>query len=262
MSTASTLAAAGLEVPPGYSIVSYEERPDLDPAIDELLDATWPAFMLEDEVANAHFGRAYESWPALQTMLLDDTGRLVAIGNAMPLVWDGTDDGLPEGWREQVLQSVADTDAGNAMNTLGAMQIAMRGDVRGAGLSGTMVGAMRAAARSSGYQAVIACVRPTEKHRYPLVPIERYAFWTREDGLPFDPWIRLHARLGARVVRASPRAMMVRGTVADWESWTGMAFPDSGPYVVPHATQPVVIDRERDEGLYYDQNVWMVHPVD
>ena len=56
--------------------------------------------------------------------------------------------------------------------------------------------------------------------------------------------------------------MMVRGTVADWESWTGMAFPDSGPYVVPRATQPVVIDRERDEGLYYDQNVWMVHPVD
>ena len=53
--------------------------------------------------------------------------------------------------------------------------------------------------------------------------------------------------------------MMVRGTVADWEAWTGMAFPDSGPYVVPRATQPVVIDRERDEGVYYDQNVWMVH---
>ena len=262
MSTASTLAAAGLEVPAGYSIVSFEERPDLDHAIDELIAATWPAFMNEDEVANTHFGRAYLSWPSLQTMLLDDTGRLVALGNAMPLVWDGTDDGLPDGWREQVLQSVADTDSGKAVNTLGAMQIAMRGDLRGAGLSGTMVGAMRAAARASGYQAVIACVRPTEKDRYPLVPIERYAFWTREDGLPFDPWMRLHARLGARVVRASPEAMMVRGTVADWEAWTGMTFLDSGLYVVPRATQPVVIDRERDEGLYYDQNVWMVHPVD
>ena len=162
MSTASTLAAAGLEIPPGYSIVSYDERPDLDPAIDELLAATWPAFMLEDEVANAHFGRAYESWPALQTMLLDDTGRLVAIGNAMPLVWDGTDDGLPEGWREQVLQSVADTDAGNEMNTLGAMQIAMRGDLRGAGLSGTMVGAMRAAARACRLPGR-HCLRPADR---------------------------------------------------------------------------------------------------
>jgi hypothetical protein len=260
-STEARLRAAGLEIPAGYSIVSYDERPDLDSAIDELLAATWPAYMNEDEVANAHFGRAYSDWPSLQTMLLDGGGRLVALGNAMPLVWDGTDEGLPEGWREQVIQSVADTDAGREMNTLGAMQIAMRGDSRGAGLSGTMVGAMRAAARASGYQAVIACVRPTAKDKYPLTPIERYAFWTREDGLPFDPWMRLHARLGARVVRASPQAMIVRGSVADWESWTGMKFPDSGSYVVPRATQPVAIDRQRDEGLYYDQNVWMVHRV-
>ena len=130
--------------------------------------------MHEDEVANAHFGRAYTRLARAPDDAARRTGRL-RVGNAMPLVWDGTDDGLPEGWREQVLRSVADTDAGSAMNTLGAMQIAMRGDLRGAGLSGTMVGAMRAAARAAGYRAVIACVRPTEKDRYPLVPIERYA---------------------------------------------------------------------------------------
>jgi len=262
VSTASTLAAAGLEIPAGYSIVSYDERPDLDPAIDELMAATWPAFMNEDEVANAYFGRAYARWPAFQTMLLDDADRLVALGNAMPLVWDGTDAGLPEGWREQILASAEAIDAGLAVNTLGAMQIAMRGDVRGAGLSGTMVGAMRAGAKAAGYRAVIANVRPTWKERYPLIPIERYATWTRADGLPFDPWMRLHARLGARVVRASPRALIVRGSVADWESWTGMSFPETGSYVVPQATRPVDIDRERDEGVYYDENVWMVHPIE
>jgi hypothetical protein len=63
--------------------------------------------MNEDEVANAHFGRAYADWPKFQTLLLDDTGTLVALGNAMPLAWDGTDEGLPDGWREQVIQSVA-----------------------------------------------------------------------------------------------------------------------------------------------------------
>ena len=41
----------------------------------------------------------------------------------------------------------------------------------------------------------------------------------------------------------------------------GDGFPDSGRYVVPRATQPVEIDRERDEGVYHDQNVWMVHDV-
>ena len=31
--------------------------------------------------------------------------------------------------------------------------------------------------------------------------------------------------------------------------------------VVPGALQPVVIDRERDEGRDEDPNVWMVHPL-
>jgi hypothetical protein len=262
LSTASRLAAAGLEIPPGYSIASWDERPDLDPAVDDLLAATWPAFMNEDDVANAHFGRAYRDWPRFQTLLLDEAGSLVALGNAMPLQWDGTDDGLPLGWREQILKSADDFDTGREMNTLGAMQIAMRGDARGAGLSGTMVGAMRAGAKAAGYRAVIANVRPTWKERYPLIPIESYARWTREDGLPFDPWMRLHARLGGRIVRVSHEALVIRGSVADWESWTGMDFPESGQYVVPRATQPITIDRERDEGVYHDQNVWMVHDID
>ena len=261
MARADELAAAGLEIPPGYSAFSYDERPDLDPAIDELMAATWPAFMNEDEVANQHFGRAYDDWPQFQTLLVDDAGRLVALGNAMPLSWDGTDEGLPEGWREQILRSVEALDSGLTVNTLGAMQIAMPDDRRGAGLSGTMVGAMRAGAKAAGHRAVIANVRPTWKERYPLIPIERYATWTRDDGLPFDPWMRLHARLGARVVRASPRALIVRGSIADWESWTGMSFPDTGSYVVPRATRPVDIDRECDEGVYYDENVWMVHDI-
>ena len=260
-STAARLAAAGLGLPAGFAIASYDERPDFDAAIDELIAATWPRFMMEDEVANAHFGRAYRDWPRFQFLLLDAAGALAAVGNAMPLGWDGTDAGLPEGWRGQVLRSVADLDEGRPVNTLGAMQIVVRADLRGAGLSGTMVEAFRAGARAAGYRAVIACVRPTDKHRYPLAPIESYARWTRDDGLPFDPWIRLHARLGGRIVRAAPESMTMRGTVADWESWTGMAFPESGRYVVPDATQPVVIDRERDEGVYHDQNVWMVHDL-
>jgi hypothetical protein len=55
--------------------------------------------------------------------------------------------------------------------------------------------------------------------------------------------------------------MVVRGTVAEWESWTGLTFPDSGDYVVPTATSPVAIDRNQDEGVYLDQNVWVVHDL-
>ena len=46
--------------------------------------------------------------------------------------------------------------------------------------------------------------RPSWKERYPLVPIERYAAWRRADGLLFDPWMRVHERLGASVLKAEP----------------------------------------------------------
>jgi hypothetical protein len=39
-----------------------------------------------------------------------------------------------------------------------------------------------------------------------------------------------------------------------------MTFPETGAYVIPGALVPVEIDRERDEGIYVEPNVWMVHP--
>ncbi len=206
----------GLRLPPGHTLTTCRERPDLDAAIDAHNVGIWQPFMLEDEVANRHFPTAYERWPEFQMILLDASGAIAAVGNAMPLWWDGTDAGLPAGWDDQVERSAADLEAGRAPNTLGAMLIVVTPELRGAGHAGKMLSAFRAAARSAGFRAVIACVRPTDKERYPLASIERYAAWTRDDGLPFDPWIRLHVRLGGRIAGTSPRSMTMRGSVADW----------------------------------------------
>jgi GNAT superfamily N-acetyltransferase len=256
------LRAHGLEIPDGLRLVSLEERPDLIDPSDHFNGSVWPAYMLESEIANGLFGRCFRDWPQLQFALLDAADGIVATNNAMPLAWDGTDEGLPAGWEDQVIRSVADHHAGRPLDTLGAMQIVVDPAVQGAGLSGTMVGVMRAAARAAGYRAVIACVRPTWKDRYPLIPIEQYAFWRRDDGLPFDPWIRLHARLGGRIIRGVPESMTMRASVADWERWTGMDLPETGSYLLARATSPLRIDRERDEGVYHDENVWMVHELD
>jgi hypothetical protein len=53
----------------------------------------------------------------------------------------------------------------------------------------------------------------------------------------------------------------MRGTLDEWEQWTGMTFPETGDYVVEGGTSPVHIDREHGDGVYHDQNVWMVHPL-
>jgi hypothetical protein len=254
------LVGGGLAVPADLRIVSFAERPDLDPQIRAHSGGDFEPFMLEDPVANEHFDTAYAEYPEFQFIVLRGD-ELVGLGNSMPLLWDGTDDGLPDGWDDQVLRSVDDLRAGRAPNALGALLIYVPSTERGGGLAGLLLGTFRSAARAAGFRAVIACVRPTEKDRYPLTPIERYAAWTRDDGLPFDAWIRLHVRLGGRIVRPSPRSMAMRGTIADWQSWTGLRFPDSGDYVVKGGTSPVRIDVERDEGVYHDQNVWVVHDL-
>jgi hypothetical protein len=53
--------------------------------------------------------------------------------------------------------------------------------------------------------------------------------------------------------------MTIVGTVTDWEQWTGMVFPESGPYVVPDALDLVQIDCEQDQGIYVEPNLWMRH---
>ena len=128
---------------------------------------------------------------------------------------------------------------------------------QGEGLSALLIEAMRGLAREHGYSALVAPVRPTWKERYPLIPMERYARWTRDDGLPFDPWLRVHARLGAELVEVCPASMRIEGTAGEWEEWTGIAFPDDGEYLVPGGLVPVVVEGGR--GTYVEPNVWMRH---
>src|SRR5438046_10112114 len=110
-------------------------------------------------------------------------------------------------------------------------------------------------ARRHSLASLIAPVRPTLKERYPLAPIERYAEWRRPDGLLFDPWMRVHERLGAAVLRPEPRSLRITGTVAEWEEWTGMSFPESDDYWFPGGLAPLTIEREGDGGSYWEPNV-------
>ena len=252
----------GLDLPEGTRLVSLGERPDLRGPLGDHNVSVWPEFMLHSAVANRNWDQLFEVWPDYQLVLLDADDRVLAAHNSAPLAWDGTDAGLPDGWEDQFEWSVAQRRDGIEPTAVGALQIVVGLERQGTGLAGTMLSAMRANARARGLSAVIACVRPTLKPAYPLTPIDRYANWTRDDGLPFDPWIRLHVRLGGRIVRPSPRSMTISGTLSEWEEWTGMAFPESGQYVVPGACEPVTIDRAAGRGTYHDPNVWIVHALD
>ena len=55
--------------------------------------------------------------------------------------------------------------------------------------------------------------------------------------------------------------VLVSGTVAEWEEWTAMPFPETGTYVFPHCLAPLELDRAADLGSYWEPNVWVRHRV-
>ena len=118
---------------------------------------------------------------------------------------------------------------------------------------------MRDAGREAGLSRLAAPVRPTRKAQYPLTPIERYMEWRREDGSHFDPWIRLHERVGGRIFAAAPESMTIEAPVVDWEEWTGLEMPEDGTYLIPGGLAPVEV---RDGiGRHVEPNVWVVHDL-
>jgi GNAT superfamily N-acetyltransferase len=216
--------------------------------------------MWHDPVMNRLFGRVVSEYAEFQFYAWDDDREeVVGVGNAVPTAWDGDAATLLDRGINGVVEARF-ADGAPPPNVLCALQILIAPELRGWGVSSRMIERIAAIGRAHGLDTLIAPVRPTLKQSYPLTPIERYIEWRRPDGMLLDPWLRTHERLGAEIVKVAPESARIPGTVAEWEEWTRLAFPDSGSYVVAGALVPVEIDRDRDEGLYLEPNVWMVHP--
>ena len=220
----------------------------------------WPEFLYHDPVLERLLGRVMSEYPEFQFYAWDDEQEVVVgVGMAVPASWDGDAASLPDGGLDAVVEARF-AEGASVPNVLCALQILIAAERRGQGLSSRMIGRMAEIGRDRGLDTLIAPVRPALKDQYPLAPMERYIGWRRSDGAHFDPWLRTHERLGAEIAKVAPQSTSIPGSVAEWEDWTQMAFPETGAYVVPGALVPVDIDRERDEGLYVEPNVWMVHP--
>jgi GNAT superfamily N-acetyltransferase len=237
--------------------LTVAERPDLSDSAWELTRDGLPEYNFHGDVLNGYWGRLSEERPEFQFFLVAEGDEILARGNSIPVRWDGSIDDLPAGIDGAIARGFDEGDA----NVLCALLVMIPRPVQGRGLSALALEAMSEIARRHGLTALIAPVRPSWKVRYPFVPVERYAGWRRADGLLFDPWMRVHERLGATVLKAEPESLRITGTVADWEEWTEMAFPESGEFWFPGGLAPVTIDREQDRGSYWEPNVWMRHAL-
>lgn len=240
-----------------FAIISAEQRPDLVPAFDALGTAVWPAFIDGDRTIIEHWDRLFDAGLSrFQFLVLrtDANGaeQVVATSNSIPFAWadPGDDASLPDdGWDAVLAGGVDALVTGRTINALSALAIVVAPEMRGSALAERLLLNMKACARGNGLEALVAPVRPTRKPDYPLASFEDYLGWTTEGGAPFDPWVRKHWQLGARVVKVAPRSMTVMAPLAKWTEWTGIRFPVSGRYHLPGGLAPLVADCEAGTGL-------------
>jgi GNAT superfamily N-acetyltransferase len=237
-------------------LVRYSDRPDLrEIRLETLSKQTFPEFMHHNQSGTRFWGRLYDEHPGYQLALLDGTD-LVAELHSVPMPWDGTLGDLPAGWDDGFARAF---ESDREATVLCALAISVRPDRQGSRLSSRMLEAMRDAARDGRLRELLAPVRPTLKERYPLIPIERYVEWRREDGAHFDPWVRLHERVGGEILAPAPQSMVIEAPVAEWEEWTAMTFPEDGSYVVPGMLAP--LDVRDGVGVHVEPNIWLRHSV-
>lgn len=254
---ADTITAETQE--PSYEIAMLKDKPHLADDVDRLHEEAWDPFF--DGAPWGYWDTLFDEFQTFQVVVCDPGDVLIGAGHTVPFVWDGTYEDLPLKLDDIIERGLEDRRQGRAPNTLAALAAMVPASQRNRGLSSVILRAMRSIAEQHGFSSLVVPVGPVLKHLYPLTPMERYMHWKREDGAPFDHWVRVHWRLGAEFLGVAPITAICTGTVAQWEEWTGMKFPESGIYVVPGALQPVEIDRERDLGRYEDPGIWMRHPI-
>jgi GNAT superfamily N-acetyltransferase len=240
-------------------LIRYSDRPELWARSGEITDEVWPEYNQHGDVTNAYWGRLFEEFPSFQFILYDD--EVLGEGHTVPCQWDGTPEGLGEGIDAMIVAAFEAHRTGRPADALCALAAEIRPSFQGRGLARRVIDAMAELTRDAGLAHLIAPVRPSFKARYPITPIEHYVSWTNEAGEAFDPWIRVHLRRGGTIMKPVPRSLRITGTIAEWEQWTGMRFPEDGDYTFPEGLAPMQIDRASDLGSYWEPNVWIVHAV-
>src|SRR5689334_17015769 len=257
------LAALGACTVGRVQFVTLAERPDLLGAAATFPDDGVAEFLYQDATSTGLFVDLVARHPEFTVLGLadGDENRPVALMATLPFTGPGDDELPPGGYDAVLLSAAADTLAGRRGPMVSALFATVLPELRGQGLSTAILQATLRNTRRLGYSALVAPVRPTRKYEHPEVPMAEYVTWTRDDGLPADPWLRVHVRAGGHVVGVAPQSMTITGTLDEWRGWTGLPFDVTGPVTAAGGLVPVMCDVIHNIGAYVEPNVWMRHPI-
>lgn len=216
-----------------------------------------PAFLAELTVDTRAQLTATE--PAGTVVLVTTDAEVVAVVRSVRLTWDGQRSQAPAaGVREAVGRSGEDRGrVGPAgADTVAVLDLVVAEAWRGRGVGSAVLAELDGLRVHRGADRLLVLLRPHAKQAYPLVPFARYASFVTAAGEPFDPWFRAAWRAGLVPVRGVDRSFIARAALDDWQRWLGRPVPGSGPYLVPGAIKPAILETERDDGGYREPHLW------
>ncbi|GIJ44737.1 hypothetical protein Val02_16230 [Virgisporangium aliadipatigenens] len=243
--------------------ISLADRPDLADRVFAIPYAEADGRFMAGNLAAALMRRTRLAarWPQYVVAVLDGDGTPVARGVSVPFA--ATAPGRTRypsgGWDQVAVWAAEDALDGRVGETLCALEVAVHPEVRGRNLAGRTLIALRDNASRLGFGDLIVPVRPPAKALEPEVPIAEYVARLRADGLPADPWLRVHVRLGGEVVGIASHSGTVCAPLADWRAWTGLPFDVEGPVCVGGGLVPVFVSTALDLGIYVEPNIWVRH---
>jgi acyl-CoA synthetase (AMP-forming)/AMP-acid ligase II len=240
-----------------YQLFTLAQRPELLRRIEAVHLESWPDFFAGEPILKELWPRIWTEYSGYQFALVNHADEVVAAGNALPFSWDGEVASLPPGWDAALTQGLS--DSGSPSNTLLILAGVILPAYQGQGLSRCLLQAFKALAHGIGHTRMVVPVRPTGKADHPEMSFAAWCESRRADGLPMDPWLRIHERVGGRPLRIEHRSQRVVGSLSQWQTWTGSTFTESGEYHVPGGLHPVHIDIEHDLGEYYEPSIWYQH---
>ncbi len=237
-----------------------------------------PAFLAELTVdARA---RLTATDPAGTAVLVAPDAEVVAVVRSVRLAWDGARSRAPVAGAREALGRAGErngtgvrrrdrhpaarpgpggstVDGGAAGNdTVAVLDVVVAEAWRGRGVGSAVLGQLDRWRAHRGADRLLVLLRPHAKQDYPLVPFARYASFTTPAGEPFDPWLRAAWRAGLVPVSGVDRSFIARAALDDWQRWLGRPVPGSGPYLVPGAIKPAILETERDGGGYREPHLW------
>lgn len=244
-------------------VVTLAERPDL---ADAAFAIPYPedagTFMQGDQVALlTRRRRLARRWARYVVVLVDPVAGPVARGVSVPFAATPDERELypAGGWDQVAIWAAEDAMDDAPVDTVCALEIAVHPRFQRRGLSGQVLAALRTHTAALGFPRLVVPVRPPAKAGEPHTDMITYASRTRHDGLPADPWLRVHVRAGGRIITVAPCSGTVQAPLAQWRRWTGLPFDTDGEVVVPGALVPVLVSIRRDIGVYVEPNVWVLH---